>query len=41
MEGDAFSQDIRNIQEELWEKIKMSNENYKEAANMYRKFCLV
>ncbi|RVW35982.1 putative methyltransferase PMT7 [Vitis vinifera] len=37
-DGDAFARHIRDIHEKVREKIKISNENYKEAADAHRRY---
>ena len=37
-DGDAFARHIRDIHEKVQEKIKISNENYKEAADAHRRY---
>ena len=37
-DGDAFARHIRDIHEKVQEKIKINNENYKEAADAHRRY---
>ena len=37
-DGDAFARHIRDIHENVQEKIKISNENYKEAVDAHRRY---
>ena len=37
-DGDAFARHIRDIHEKVQEKIKISNENYKEATDAHRRY---
>ena len=37
-EGDAFARHIQEIHDKVQDKIKISNENYKEATNAHRRY---